>query len=81
MLAQRTALLKGSGTAAARAAAKEAADAGVQVVDLTAGEIWTNLAPTIRDGAIAAIAAIDKGINRYTDTIGLMDLREALPAS
>lgn len=75
MLAQRTALLKGSGTAAARAAAKEAADAGVQVVDLTAGEIWIDLAPTIRDGAIAAI---DKGINRYTDTIGLMDLREAL---
>ncbi|PRD43697.1 aspartate aminotransferase [Phyllobacterium phragmitis] len=75
MLAQRTAMLKGSGTAAARAAAKEASDAGIQVVDLTAGEIWTGLAPTIRDGAIAAI---DKGINRYTDTIGVMELREAL---
>lgn len=75
MLAQRTVLLKGSGTAAARAAAKEASDAGIEVVDLTAGEIWTGLAPTIRDGAIAAI---DRGINRYTDTIGLMELREVL---
>ncbi|WP_026622551.1 aspartate aminotransferase (plasmid) [Ensifer sp. WSM1721] len=75
MLAQRTTMLKGSGTAAARAAAKEAAAAGIQVVDLTAGEIWTDLAPTIRDGAIAAI---DKGINRYTDTIGIQELREAL---
>lgn len=75
MLAQRTALIKGSGTAAARAAAKEAADAGIEVVDFTAGEIWADLAPTIRDGAIEAIR---KGVNRYTDTVGTAELREAL---
>ncbi|NKM21959.1 aminotransferase class I/II-fold pyridoxal phosphate-dependent enzyme [Rhizobium laguerreae] len=75
MLAQRTNLFGSSGTAAARAAAKAAADAGKEIIDLTAGEIWSNLAPTIRDGAIDAI---NKGINRYTDTIGMMELREAL---
>ncbi|ESZ09425.1 aspartate aminotransferase [Mesorhizobium sp. L48C026A00] len=68
-------MFKSSGTAAARAAAKAAADAGMEIVDLTAGEIWSDLAPTIRDGAIEAI---QQGLNRYTDTIGLMELREAL---
>ncbi|MER8536379.1 aminotransferase class I/II-fold pyridoxal phosphate-dependent enzyme [Mesorhizobium sp. M1005] len=75
MLASRTNLFKSSGTAAARAAAKAAADAGMEIVDLTAGEIWSDLAPTIRDGAIEAIR---QGLNRYTDTIGLKELREAL---
>ena len=55
MLASRTNLFKSSGTAAARAAAKAAADAGMEIVDLTAGEIWSDLAPTIRDGAIEAV--------------------------
>ncbi|GLS37916.1 aminotransferase [Mesorhizobium tianshanense] len=75
MLARRMSLFGSSGTAAARAAAKAAADAGIEIVDLTAGEIWSDLAPTIRDGAIEAIR---QGLNRYTDTIGLMELREAL---
>lgn len=75
MLAQRTVMFKSSGTAAARAAAKAAADAGKEIVDLTAGEIWSDLAPAVRDGAIEAI---HKGVNRYTDTIGLIELREAL---
>jgi aspartate aminotransferase len=75
MLAQRTSLFGSSGTAAARAAAKAAADAGKEVIDLTAGEIWSDLAPTVRDGAIEAI---NKGVNRYTDTVGMMELREAL---
>lgn len=75
MLAQRTAMFKASGTAAARAAAKAAADAGKEIVDLTAGEIWSGLAPNVRDGAIEAI---QNGINRYTDTVGLAELREAL---
>ncbi|BCG82998.1 MULTISPECIES: aminotransferase class I/II-fold pyridoxal phosphate-dependent enzyme [unclassified Mesorhizobium] len=75
MLAHRTNLFGTSGTAAARAAAKAAADAGKEIVDLTAGEIWSELAPTIRDGAIDAI---NKGVNRYTDTVGMVELREAL---
>ncbi|MGY3610289.1 MULTISPECIES: aminotransferase class I/II-fold pyridoxal phosphate-dependent enzyme [unclassified Bradyrhizobium] len=75
MLAQRTDLFKSSGTAAARAAAKAAAALGEDIIDLTAGEIWSDLAPTIREGAIVAI---NRNLNRYTDTIGLMELRDAL---
>jgi aspartate aminotransferase len=75
MLAQRTDLFKSSGTAAARAAAKAAADSGMEIVDLTAGEIWSELAPSIREGAIAAI---DRNVNRYTDTVGLTELRQTL---
>jgi aspartate aminotransferase len=75
MLAQRTVLFKSSGTAAARAAAKAAAESGNEIIDLTAGEIWSDLAPSIRQGAIGAI---DRNVNRYTDTIGLIDLRHAL---
>ncbi|QPB24492.1 aminotransferase class I/II-fold pyridoxal phosphate-dependent enzyme [Rhizobium sp. 007] len=75
MLAHRTSLFKSSRTAAARAAAKAASDAGKEIIDLTAGEIWADLAPTIREGAIEAIR---QGVNRYTDTVGIMELREAL---
>jgi aspartate aminotransferase len=75
MLAQRMSLFSGSGTAKARAAAKSAADAGHEIIDLTAGEIWSDLAPIIREGAIAAI---HRGINRYTDTVGTQALREAI---
>ncbi|MDA9521336.1 aspartate aminotransferase [Bradyrhizobium sp. CCBAU 11434] len=75
MLAQRTALFKLSGTAAATAAAKAAAARGEDIIDLTSGEIWCGLAPSVRDGAIAAI---NRDANRYTDTIGLVELRDAL---
>lgn len=75
MLAQRTRLFGTSGTAAARVAAQAAAASGKEVIDLTCGEIWADLAPTIRAGAIEAI---ERGANRYTDTIGLADLRDAL---
>jgi aspartate aminotransferase len=75
MLAQRTGLFGASGTAAARAAAKAAAANGNAIIDLTCGEIVSDLAPTIRSGAVAAI---QNGVNRYTDTIGMPELREAL---
>lgn len=75
MLAQRTALFKSSGTAAARIAAKAAAASGRDIIDLTAGEIWSDLAPSVRDGAITAI---NRNLNRYTDTVGLLKLRQAL---
>jgi aspartate aminotransferase len=75
MLAQRTSLFQTSGTANARAAAKAATDAGKEIVDLTCGEILGPLAPTVRDGAIAAIR---QGLNRYTETVGMPELRDAL---
>ncbi|WP_316399076.1 pyridoxal phosphate-dependent aminotransferase [Bradyrhizobium sp. 33ap4] len=75
MLAQRTRLFKSSGTAAARTAAQAAVASGDEIIDLTAGEIWSDLAPSVREGAIAAI---DRNENRYTDTLGLIELRHAL---
>lgn len=75
MLAQRTALFESSGTAAARTTAKAAAAGGKDIIDLTAGEIWSDLAPSVRDGAIAAI---NRNLNRYSDTVGLLELRHAL---
>ncbi|MFG3594533.1 pyridoxal phosphate-dependent aminotransferase [Bradyrhizobium sp. RDI18] len=75
MLAQRTVLFNSSGTAAARTAAKAAATNGKEIIDLTAGEIWTDLASSVREGAIAAI---NRNVNRYTDTLGMMELRHAL---
>lgn len=77
MLAQRMSMLSGSGTAAAREAAKVAAAAGRKIVDLAAGEVIIEPPKTVRDGAIAAVNA---GINRYTDSIGIMPLREAVAA-
>lgn len=59
MLAQRTMLSKSSRTAAAKAAT----DAGKEIIALTAGEIWADIAPTIRG---SAIATINNGVNRYT---------------
>ena len=75
MLAQRTSLFSSSGTAAARAAAKAAAAAGKEIFDLTAGEIWTDLAPSLRAGAFDAI---DRGVSRYTETVGIEALRQAI---
>src|SRR5258708_35298897 len=75
MLALRTTLLKPSGTASARAAARAAQAAGKEIIDLTAGEIWSDLAPTLRSGAMSAL---ERGVSRYTDTIGLVELREAI---
>jgi aspartate aminotransferase len=75
MLAQRTSLLSGSGTADARAAAKAAAESGKEIVDLSAGEIWIEPPPGVRDGAIKAI---ERGVNRYTESIGMDELRQAI---
>lgn len=75
MLARRTGLFGTSGTANARAAAAAAAAGGKEIIDLTSGEIWAELAPTLRQGAIDAV---ERNVNRYTDTIGLTQLRRAI---
>jgi len=75
MLAQRMSLLSGSGTAAAREAAKVAAAAGREIIDLAAGEVIIEPPASVREGAIAAINA---GTNRYTDSIGLGPLRKSV---
>lgn len=75
MLAQRTNLFSTSGTAKARSAAKAAAATGKDIIDLSAGEIWCASPEAVRTGAVSAI---EQGINRYTDTIGLEPLRQAI---
>ncbi|WFU33689.1 aminotransferase class I/II-fold pyridoxal phosphate-dependent enzyme [Bradyrhizobium brasilense] len=75
MLAQRISLVPGSGTAAAREATAMAAAAGRRVIDLAAGEVIIEPPSSVREGAIAAINA---GTNRYTDSIGLPSLRKAI---
>lgn len=75
MLAHRTTLFAQSGTARARAAAKAAAAGGRRVIDLSAGEIWCEPPGTVLAGAMAAI---ERGENRYTDTVGIPLLRESI---
>lgn len=73
MLAQRTALFNSLGTA--WTAAEAAAASAEQIIDLTAGEFWSDLAPSVREGAIAAI---NRNLSRYTDAVDLIELRHAL---
>lgn len=75
MLAQRTVLFKSSSTAAAWTAAKAAAASAEQIIDLTADSIWGDLAPMLREGAIIAI---NRNINRNTDTVDPIELRHSL---
>ncbi|MBM0105964.1 aminotransferase class I/II-fold pyridoxal phosphate-dependent enzyme [Steroidobacter sp. S1-65] len=77
MLAQRMQSFGNSGTAAARSAAKAAAAAGTTVLDLSAGEVSADLAPTLYRGALNAL---EQGVTRYSDTIGMPELREAIAA-
>jgi len=75
MVAQRMSLFSVSGTANARAAAKAAAASGKEIIDLSAGEIWAETPEAVRRGAVAAI---NRNLNRYTDTVGTEQLREAI---
>lgn len=75
MLARRTALFASSGTSNARLAAKKAAAEGREIIDLSAGELWSRPPQIIRS---AAIAAVEEGVSRYTDTLGLEALRHAI---
>ncbi|MCP3460755.1 aminotransferase class I/II-fold pyridoxal phosphate-dependent enzyme [Bradyrhizobium sp. CCGUVB23] len=74
-MAHRTALVKLWGQTAIRTAGKEGTARGEDIIDLTAEEIWSELAPSVREGAIAAI---NGNLNCYTDQIGLLALRHAL---
>ncbi|MGX1350626.1 aspartate aminotransferase [Bradyrhizobium elkanii] len=75
MLAERTALFKRLDTAAAWTAAKAAAASAEHIIDLTAEEIRSDLAPMVREGTIIAI---NRSINRDTETGPTTKLREAI---
>lgn len=74
MLAQRTSLLTSSRAFDKNATVPDAAIAK-DIIDLTGGEILSDLAPTVRDGAVDAI---DRQISRSSDPVGLFELRRAL---
>lgn len=73
MLAQRTALFSSLGSE--WTAAEAAAASADQIIDLTAGDVWSDLAPSVREGATAAI---NRGFDGHTRTADLMELRRAL---
>ena len=75
MVAQRMMSIARSGTAKTQAAAAAAAAAGREITDLSAGEVWVDPPQSVQDGAVAAIR---RGENRYTDTVGLAPLRRAI---
>lgn len=75
MLAQRTVLLNSSDTAAAWTAADAAGVGSEQIIDLTAGDIWSDVPRSVREGAIAAI---DRRLNHHSDAVNLTELRDSL---
>lgn len=75
MLAQRTAMFKSLGSEPAWSAAKAAAVSADQIIDLTANEIRSDLAPMVREGAIVAI---NRNLNRYIDPTDPTQLYRAL---
>ncbi|MGY0576132.1 pyridoxal phosphate-dependent aminotransferase [Bradyrhizobium sp. RDM12] len=75
MLAERTALFKSSENATGWSAAEAAAASGDQIIDLSAGEIFSDGAPPFREGAILAI---NRNLYRSNEPYGLMQLRHAL---
>lgn len=75
MLAQRTTIFTHSNIDAAGTPAKAAPASGEEIIDLSTEELRSDLSPSVREGAIAAI---NRNINRSTDAIGLMELRHAL---
>ena len=67
--------LRASGTSKARAAANRLKDTGQEVFDLTIGELAVRPDEAVTRGAAASI---HRGDTRYTDTIGLAELRDRL---
>ncbi|MCK1740156.1 pyridoxal phosphate-dependent aminotransferase [Bradyrhizobium sp. 139] len=70
MLAQRMSFLSRPGTAAA-----PAATIGRKLIDLSTDEVVTEPPSSVREGAIAAV---NRGISGYTDSIGRAALRRAV---
>ena len=76
-LSSATQTLKPSSTVAVTARALELKRAGVDVVSMAAGEPDFDTPEHIKDAARAALAA---GKTKYTPTLGVPELREAISA-
>lgn len=75
VLAERAQALTGSQTAGMRNRAHALRAQGVQVINFAAGELDQDTSAIIKD---AARRAIESGRTRYTDTLGIRELRERL---
>jgi aspartate aminotransferase len=75
MLSDRARGLTGSQTSGMRNRARRLQAQGVRVVNFAAGELDEDTSPAIK---AAARQAIDDGRTRYTDTLGVKELRERL---
>ncbi len=76
-LGTRADIVQASGTSRARMAGKKKAQEGTRIIDFTIGELALETSPLVKQCAIQAIA---RGENRYTDTLGLPQLRAAIAA-
>ncbi len=75
MLADRARTIMGSQTSGMRNRARKLKAQGVQVVNFAAGELDNDTSPLIKE---AAKHAIDAGYTRYSDTLGIQELRKQL---
>jgi aspartate aminotransferase len=74
-LARRTALVSGSQTSETRGKAKQLRDEGIPVINFAAGELDIDTCDAIK---AATKQAIDAGHSKYTDTLGIAKLKEAI---
>ncbi|WP_218009260.1 aminotransferase class I/II-fold pyridoxal phosphate-dependent enzyme [Herbidospora cretacea] len=77
MLSHRAARLAPSTTAALDAQAKQLAEDGVDVINLTGGEVDF---PTPSEACEGGVGAIRRGFTRYTPVAGVTPLRQAVAA-
>lgn len=75
LLAQRTKLLTTPGTSRMRELANDLKRSGVDVINFAAGELDGDTTELIKD---SAKRAIDEGCNKYTPSLGMMQLREGI---
>jgi aspartate aminotransferase len=77
-LSERSGRISAPGTSSMRSKANAMRDAGIKVINFAAGELSSDAAPDMRNGAIAAV---HEQWNRYTPPLGNPGLRQALAAS
>ena len=78
LLADRTRKITPPGTSRIRELANELKRSGVDIINFAAGELDGDASDLIKN---AAKAAIDKGCNKYTPTLGMKELRETRQVS
>lgn len=74
-LASRTSLITESNTSKMRNKANELKEKNIPVINFAAGELDFNTSENIR---ASVSKALEKGYNKYTDTLGIMRLRECI---